>query len=106
MRKRAQIEMIGLFVIIILLTISLLIALRFLLRPESTSILESGQSIKANSVMNTILSINTDFSRENNKKLRDEISGCIEDLNNEPNACASTERTLITILNQFFKNKK
>ena len=95
--KKAQIEIIGLVVIVIILTVGLLIAVLFLARPKTNTLEDQRQSIRAEAVMNAILQSNINFDDPERKMWR-ELSECITD-------CDGVRTDLDSILKEIFKNK-
>ena len=90
--KKAQIEIVGLVVIVIILTVGLLIAVSFFVRPKTNTLEDQRQAIRAEAVMNAILQSNYDFF-PGSKKIW-------EELRDDP-----TRGDLDYILNTIFKNK-
>ncbi len=110
--KRGQIEIIGLLVIIILLSIAVIIALRFLLKEPSQSLEKQRESIKATALMNVLFSTNTNYMSNlgaltgpldystRNKQIRDIITDCVN------NDCSEEQEIIDSILNRIINNKK
>ena len=98
--KRAQIEMMGLFAIIVVLSIVFLISLTLLLRPDR-GYEAPYLSIEANSLLTAIL--RTDIDDTGDRKLRNIIIDC-ED--GDSDACGQRDVILGQILDSTLKNKK
>ena len=61
--KKAQIEMVGLSVIVIILAVGLVIALMFILRPDTNTIEDQRQNIRATALLNTLIDTNVNLDR-------------------------------------------
>jgi len=97
--KKGQMEIIGLFVVIILLSMAFLIALKFILE-EKPSQEDARDSIRAETLMNTLFFTHSDFSESNNNKLIDEINRCIGQ-----NNCGDVQLKIQNILDKILKNE-
>ncbi len=100
--KKAQIEMVGLLVIVLILAISFIIAVTFLIKPKSTNILDQSKNIVANSVLNALFSSDYDLLASENKKIREKVIECINLNNCEIEVKPKIER----LLNKSLDNKK
>lgn len=97
--KKAQIEIIGLAVIIIILAVGLIIALTFILRPKINTLEDQRQSIRATAFINALLDTNINLEdNTNTTKLKDQITNCYPDQ-------LSCKTILNPILNKLFKNQ-
>ena len=78
--KKGQIEIVGLAVIIIILAVGLVIALIFILRPETNVLEDQRQSIRATALLNTFIETNVNLTDKNNKTtIKDLILDCYPD---------------------------
>mgnify|MGYP001570884707 CR=1 FL=1 len=108
--KKGQIEIIGLTVIVIILAVALLIALSFILRPDTGTIEETREGVRINSLMNDIFNTNINFDINDERKIKDKIRECILNSNpcsaNDPDLGNKNVKTvLMDILNGIFNNQ-
>ncbi len=97
--KKGQIEIIGLAVIIIILAVSLIIALFFILKPKINVLEDQRQSIRASSLLNTLIETNTNLTDKNNKTtIKDLLIACY------PNQQNCEKNIKEPILNKIFNN--
>lgn len=89
--RKAQIEMIGLLVIVILFIFIGIFAIRFALRPESTIVAEMRTNIMVNNMLNAIIKTNTQF----NKDISELIVDCY---NTDANACTFVKQEIPKII--------
>ena len=99
--KKAQIEIIGLLVIVVLLSVALLLAIRFILREENDVLMPQKESIMASSFTNTLFSTHTSFSSSENLRIKDLIENCVS-----INSCEDVKTEISFILNEILKNKR
>ncbi len=101
--KKAQIEIIGLAVIVIILAVGLIIALMFILRPKIDTLEDQRQNIRATVLLNSLIDTNENLEDiSNEKKVKDIIKECYSD----QNPISACERALkAPILNKLFKNQ-
>lgn len=94
--KKAQIETIGLLVIIILLVLLATLFVSFYLKKAPSSIAEARTSIKLSNFLNSIAKINI-----NNQRLADLVYNCYTNQD-----CNPLQQHLTLITNEFFKNQQ
>ena len=99
--KKAQMEIMGLAVILIILAVSIVIALFFILKPKTELLEPQETAIQATSLLNALLETNTNLEDvHNTTTIRDLIKSCY------PNE-ASCQRILKReILDKVFYNKE
>ena len=98
--KKAQIEIVGLTVIVVILAVGLVIALTFILRPKIDTLEDQRQNIRATALLNTLIETNTDIQANTNKqRLKEVIKECY------PDAVACENALKEPILNKIFKNQ-
>ena len=71
--KKAQIEIVGLTVIVVILAVGLVIALTFILRPKIDTLEDQRQNIRATALLNTLIETNTDIQANTNKQRLKEV---------------------------------
>ncbi len=99
--KKAQIEIIGLAVILIILAIGLIIALTFILKPKTNILEDQRQNIRATSLLNTLIDTNVDLvDKSNTKTVKDLIKECY------PNQVTCENQLKMPILNKIFNNQE
>ncbi len=101
MKRKAQTEIMGLAVIVLLLALGMLFIVKFvLLRPESTTEQEFVHSQLAGKILNSLIKTTSDC---NNAPLADVIQNCVEGFPNGDMYCFNTEEYSCNFINQTIK---
>lgn len=102
--KKAQIEIVGLSVIIIILAVGLVIALTFILRPKTDTLEDQRQNIRATALLNTLIKTNTNLELNGDEeRLKDKIKQCYSSGNGGSPICAEIKND---VLNKIFTNQE
>ncbi|MEK6934341.1 MAG: hypothetical protein AABW46_00525 [Nanoarchaeota archaeon] len=103
MNKKAQIEIMGLMVIVLILIFIIIVSLRFLVSPKSDTDELQRQSIQASNMLNAIIRSNT----PGGSKVTNKIVECYNANNIDSDPCTfMRENFQQDILNEVFKTKK
>jgi len=98
--KKAQIEIIGLLMVVILVLTIVLITLWFILKPKQDILIPQRQAIQINSILLTL--IKTTYEINTNIDIRDKILECSYD----NTLCTMVKDKINGILNEVLKNKE
>lgn len=102
--KKAQIEIVGLSVIIIILAVGLVIALTFILRPKIDTLEDQRQNIRATALLNTLIKTNTNLDvNGDEERLKDKIKQCYFSGDRNDVICIEIKDE---VLNKIFNNQE